>query len=156
MFRPKLLLYFWNLLLFILVSSAAAFAANGGMALEGVSISGAEDTPQDLPGVNGYDYVFPTKYEMDYFSSKGMNCIRVALMWERLQPQANGPLDPYYTGLMDDTIAYASSKGLSTVVDIHNHGAYYNQTVGVAGGVPNSVFADLWARLAARYKTIRK
>jgi Spy/CpxP family protein refolding chaperone len=42
---------------------------------------------------------------------------------------------------------------MSVIIDPHNYGAYFGTTVGVAGGHPNSMFADLWMRLANQYKS---
>ena len=127
-------------------------AAEGGMKYEGVSIAGAEWGAGEFPGINNYHYIFPNAGEIDYFKAKGMNIIRVPIMWERIQPTANGPLDPAYLGLLDQVVDYATAKGMWTVVELHNNGSYYHTTVGVPGGVPNSVFADLWSKLAMHYK----
>lgn len=148
----------WRLLAAVVFSvvlscwSGAAFAASGGMQLEGVNISGAEWGSR-IPGTYMIDYVFPTNAEMDYFAAKGMKVIRVPIMWERLQPQANGTFDSNYLGLLDSVISYASNtKGMRVIIDLHNYGAYYNVTLGVPGGQPNSIFANFWTQIASRYK----
>ena len=131
---------------------AAKAVGPTGMIYEGVNIAGAEFTPHAVPGTFLIDYVFPTDSEIDYFSAKGMECIRVPILWERLQPAANGELDAGYVARLDSSISKMTAKGMSVIVDVHNYGAYRNTTVGVPGGHPNSMFADLWSRLATRYK----
>lgn len=136
-------LLFWG-------SVNSANAGPAGMGLEGVNISGAE-WGQAIPGVYGVDYIFPNNSELDHFSSKGMTVIRVPFTWERLQPSPNGPFDQTYLARLDAVVAGATARGLSTVVDPHNFGAYQNVTIGVPGGQPNTMFADLWTRLATHY-----
>lgn len=122
------------------------------MHYQGVNISGAEWGEQNVPGTFGVHYIFPTNSEIDYFSSKGMKIIRVPILWERIQLNANGALDATYLGRLDAVINYATSKGLRTVIDLHNYGAYKGITVGVPGGHPNSMFANFWSQIAAKYK----
>jgi endoglucanase len=142
----------FSLLLLPLISVSSAKAASGGMQLEGVNISGAEWAPSQIPGTYMVHYIFPTNAEIDYFSSKGMKVIRVPILWERMQPQANGAFDSNYLGLLDSVINYSTSRGLRTIIDLHNYGAYRNITVGVSGGQPNSMFANFWSQMATRYK----
>jgi len=128
-----------------------AFAGGGGMALQGVNISGGEFNLTTVPGVYNTNYVYPSNSEIDYFSSKGLTVIRVPFSWERMQPTANGPITPAELARLDSVVAYATSKGLSTIIDPHNYGAYFGTTVGVPGGEPNTMFADFWSKMAAHY-----
>lgn len=130
----------------------SAQAAPTPMKYQGVNISGAEWASRKIPGRFDYDYIFPIPSEIDYFANKGMNIIRVPFLWERLQPIANGPFDATYLGRYDAVVAKATSRNLAVIVDPHNFGKYNGLLVGVPGGQPNSVFADLWTKLATRYK----
>ncbi|MBX9723531.1 MAG: glycoside hydrolase family 5 protein, partial [Candidatus Obscuribacterales bacterium] len=150
MIRLKLLLGFTALLVLPFLCANVAQAASGGMTLEGVNISGAE-WGQNIPGTFMVDYIFPTNTEIDYFFAKGMKVIRVPIMWERMQPTANGNFDTAYLGHLDSVIQYATSKGLKVIIDLHNYGAYRNVTVGVPGGNPNSMFANFWTQMATKY-----
>lgn len=152
MTRIKLFLCFIASMVLLLIAPGRALSANGGMVYEGVNISGAEWGESNIPGTFMVHYIFPTNAEIDYFSSKGMRVIRVPILWERLQPAANGTFDATYLGRLDAVINYATTKNLSTVIDIHNYGAYRGMTLGVAGGQPNSIFANVWTQLADRYK----
>ncbi|GEM_PF-3592732 len=111
MLLPKLLLLFLSALasLPLLLRAGAAFGGPAKMALEDVNISGAE-WGAAIPGVYGVGYMFPTATELDYFSSKGMIVIRVPFMWERMQPAANGPLDPTYLGRLDQVVSGAAAS----------------------------------------------
>ena len=121
-----------------------------GLPYRGVSLAGAEFSPHDLPGTHGTNYFYPTHAEVDYFSSIGMTVVRIPFLWERLQNQALQNFNTSELARLDDIVNYASGQGLHVLLDPHNYARYYNQTIGSAS-VPNSVFANLWSRLATRY-----
>lgn len=133
-----------------LVSVCPAFAE---MEYEGVNISGAEWAPYQQPGTFGVHYIYPRNEDVDYFQSKGMNIIRVPFLWERMQREANQALDATELSRLDAVVNYATGKGMAVIIDPHNYGAYKGQTIGTQGGHPNSVFTDLWVRLADHYKS---
>jgi len=120
-------------------------------AMHGINLAGAEFGTAK-PGVKGTDYVWPTTSEVDYFASKGMNTVRVGFLWERLQPTANGAFVPTYETDLNAIVVYATSKGLTVVLNPHNFARYYDGVVGTTQ-VPSSVFANLWSRLAVKYKS---
>jgi len=113
----------------------------------GVNLAGAAYSSSKLPGRYGYDYLYPKPAEVDYFTAQGMNTFRLSVLWERLQPALNGPLDEKELQRVQQFIAYAQGKGATTVLDIHNYGRYRGQEVG-SDAVPDAAFGDLWARLA--------
>lgn len=119
------------------------------MPFRGVNLAGAEFGTA-IPGVEGRDYEFPTPAEVDYFVGKGMNTFRIAFLWERIQPTANGALASTYASKLDSIVAYATSKGAFAIIEPHNFARYYGSVVGTTT-VPNGVMADLWKRLATRY-----
>ena len=139
--------------LWFLASVSAAIAGPSGMGLEGVNISGGEFNGTTVPGVYDTNYIYPSQFEISYFASKGMTVIRVPFSWERMQPTANGPLDPTELGRFDTVVNMATTAGLSVVADPHNYGAYYGTTIGVPGGQPNSMFANFWSQMATHYKS---
>lgn len=120
------------------------------MPYRGVNLAGAE-FGSALPGKDGVDYTFPTPSEVDYFRSKGLNTFRVGFKWERLQRAAYGGFDAAYLARLDAIVTYATSKGSYVILNPHNFARYYGATVG-STKVPSGAFADLWKRLAARYK----
>ena len=120
--------------------------------LRGVNLAGAEFGPGSLPGVFGADYTYPTASEVDWFMGKGMNVFRLPFLWERLQPTAEGPFDPQELARLRAFVDDAIGKGAHVVLDPHNYARYYDEVIGGGGNAPATVFADLWARLAAEFK----
>jgi len=131
-------------------TTALSTVPSGVMPYRGVNLSGA-DFGSALPGKEWFDYVFPTSAEVDYYLSKGMNTFRVGFQWERLQRTPRGALDTAYSTKLDALVRYATSKNAYVVLNPQNFGRYYGSPVGSAT-VPNAVFANLWSRLAAKYK----
>jgi aryl-phospho-beta-D-glucosidase BglC (GH1 family) len=121
----------------------------------GVNLSGAEYGPV-INARYGYDYIYPSNQEIDYYAFKQMKIIRVPLQWERMQPTLNGFLDPAELGRLKALVTYANSKGMMVVIDSHDYGfRNIGSTafeVGVAPEVPASALADFWGRVAAEFK----
>jgi endoglucanase len=124
-------------------------ASTTSLPYRGVNLSGGE-FGSALPGTEHVDYEWPTNAEVDYFMSKGMNTFRVNFQWERLQPVAQGELQPTYAAKLEALVAYATSKRATVLLNPQNFARYYGNTVGSAQ-VPSAVFADLWRRLALRF-----
>jgi len=131
---------------------AAGSASSAGVALTGVNIAGAEFNGARLPGRPNFDYVYPNAQEVAYFASKGVNVFRVPVLWERLQPALNAPLDRAELRRLQDTVAVMERSGASVIIDIHNYGRYRSGVVGGAS-VPLPAFGDLWSRLAITFGT---
>jgi endoglucanase len=49
-----------------------------------------------IPGQLWFDFPLIPNESIDYFATKGMNTIRVGLIWERAQPTLFGALDSTY------------------------------------------------------------
>lgn len=139
-----------NILAILLASLLAAPAAANNQ-LGGVNLAGAE-FGSAVPGTLNSDYTWPTTTELDYFHSKGMNVARVPFLWERMQPQINGPLDVTYLAALDALAAHAHAIGIRLILDPHNYARYGGQLIGSAQ-VPDAAFADFWSRLSSHYKT---
>jgi endoglucanase len=128
--------------------------------LHGVSIAGAEFTPNVLPGKPLQDYIFPTTQELDYYKQKGMDLIRVPFLWERMQPgliNKNNPnasvdrsFDPEYAKQMENLLVQTDQRGLKVVLDAHDYGRYNWQVVG-ASNITNDDFKQFWAQMAKNY-----
>ena len=157
----------FRLLVVGIIAAGVALQASSGAAqllFSGVNLSGAEFGAIPTPGntgVYGTDYTYPTKAEVDYFISKGMNTFRLPFRWERLQPTLDGALDNTELTRLNNFVSYATSHGAFVILDPHNFARYYpdpnnfeSSTQGLIGSasVPNSAFADLWSRLATDYK----
>ena len=120
------------------------------MSLVGVNLAGPAFAPQNVPGVLGTDYVYPTHNEVDYFASKGMNVFRLSFLMERLEPAQNGPFDAAELARIDDVVNYAGSKGIKVILDPHDFGQAYGNDIGSAG-TPASTLTNFNAKLAAHY-----
>ena len=119
--------------------------------LTGVNIAGAEFNGKTLPGVAGKDYFYPKPETIAHFASEGMNVIRLPFRWERIQPQLNGELDEAEYRRLAEAVHQATAKKLYVILDVHNYAAYQNKAIG-SPDVPVTAFADLWKRLAGKFK----
>lgn len=118
-----------------------------------VNLSGLEFNSGTLPGRPNWDYAVPSSSELDYYRSKGVNVIRLPLLWERLQPgllnaSINAALDPTYLALVRAIITAAAARKMFIIIDIHNYGGYGSHKIG-DGTLTNTMFADFWKRLAS-------
>jgi len=124
---------------------------SAGFKYVGTNEAGAE-FGSNIPGVVGTDYTFPTTSSIDYFVQNGMNTFRVPFLWERIQRTLNGPLDATYSASLDSTVNYiTNTKGVYVLIDVHNYARYNDAVLG--SGLAFSAFADLWTKLATRYKS---
>lgn len=117
-----------------------------------VNLSGLEFNSGTLPGRPGWDYGIPSSSELDYYRSKGINIVRLPVLWERMQPEllnspADAALDPTYLALVKNIIAAASLRKMYVLIDVHNYGGYSRHKIG-DGTLNSSMFADFWKRLA--------
>ena len=122
-----------------------------GASLQGVNLSGAEDSSSKLPGHYGKDYLYPNPGEVSYFTGKGMNVFRVPVLWERLQPALNGPLDDGEVSRLSGVVDAARQHGAAVIIDVHDYGRYRGTPIG-QGHVTAAAFADLWVRLANLFR----
>jgi len=117
----------------------------------GVNIASGTFAADKLPGEMFENYVYPENSTIDYFSSKGMNIIRLAALWERLQYQLMSPLHEPDMEKIDAIVGYARSKGMKTIIDVHNYAKYKGSVIGTRN-LPPQALADLWRRISLRYK----
>lgn len=116
----------------------------------GVNLSGAE-YGKAVGGVHGRDYTWPTTKTLDYYNGKGIRLIRLPFKWERIQPEAMGPLNDQELALLDKTIAAARERRMGLIIEPHNYCRYHGKLVG-GDEVSGEALKDLWVKLAARYK----
>ena len=125
----------------------ASATPGGAEPLRGINLSGAELGPDKLPGKPDTDYFYPSGDELARWAATGMNAVRLPVLWERLQPKFAGPLDKDEVARLQSAVREAGAHGLTTIVDLHDYGAYRGTRVGEPA-VPARAFADFWARLA--------
>ncbi|RST32320.1 glycoside hydrolase family 5 protein [Sphingomonas ginkgonis] len=128
-------------------SAGAQGAAGAPLRYTGVNLSSAEYNADKLPGEAGKDYVYPGTGTAAPFLAAGMNAVRVPVLWERLQPQPMGPLDPAELGRLDTAVRELGAFQLF-VIDIHNYARYRGKLL----AADDRSLTDLWHRLAEHYR----
>jgi endoglucanase len=136
--------------LVILFFTLLAISSAARLKYIGVNEAGAEFAPQNLPGVLGKDYIFPTTSSIDYFVSNGMNTIRIPFLWERYQPTFQS-VDQAYQKAFEEVVNYTTKAGAYALIDPHNYNRYRDQPIGTSS-VPVSAFRDFWIVLANRFR----
>ncbi len=132
-------------------TSQLAYPADTSVEYAGVNLPVAAFGADSVPGKFGTNYTYPQPSTLDYFASKGMNIVRVAVLWERLQHRMQGDLDNEEMRRLDAVINYAGSKGMRVILDVHNYARYYGLVIG-SKELPPDALADLWRRLGEKYK----
>ncbi len=122
------------------------------LARRGVILSGPEYGP--IPGRVGLDYIYPTATEIDHFLRRGMTTIALPFRWERLQPTARGPLAAAELSRLDATISAITTRGGTALLRLYGRPEAFGGVVGAS--LPDATFADLWSKLAARYKNNKR
>lgn len=114
--------------------------------LRGVNLAGAEFNTGKLPGKMFTDYTYPGTATLDYFRLKGMNLIRLPILWERHQPQAYGELDSANLTQLKKLVRYARQYDLCLLVDVHNYAKFLKQPLSSYES-PDALLFDFWRRL---------
>jgi endoglucanase len=107
-------------------------------------------SPQELPGKEGTNYVFPDSSYLDKWQKAGIRVVRFSILWERLQPTQLGEFDATYAARIDTFLDQAAKRKMRVIIDIHNYGRYYNQLIGTSA-VPTSAYKNLMERTALRW-----
>jgi endoglucanase len=77
--------------------------------------------------------------------------IRLPFLWERLQRAPRTPFDEDELERLDEAVDAARSADLRIILDPHNDGKYYGETIGSASvTIPD--YVDFLTRLAEHYK----
>lgn len=130
----------------------AATAQAAPLEWRGISLSGAEwGEKLPFPGTHGKDFVYPGVASTAYYQASGMNLMRIAFRWERLQPVLGGELDAAELARLREFVDGTTARGLQVLLDPHNYAAYKEVRVGTAE-LPIAAFADFWRRLALQFK----
>jgi endoglucanase len=135
----------------LLAATVSVPRAQTPLRLTGVNVAGAEFASKTLPGKAGTDYFYPTSKTIDHFAAKGMNAVRIPFLWERMQPTLGADLNTAELDRLATVVSQATSRGMTVILDVHNYAAYRRQPIGSAS-VPPDALADLWLRLAGRFK----
>lgn len=103
-----------------------------------------------IPGVENRNYVFPDASYLNKWQKAGIRVIRFGILWERLQPTANGAFASTYAQRIDTFLAQAAARDMGVIIDVHNYGRYYNKIIGTSA-VPTPAYQDLMKRIAQRW-----
>ncbi|ACA13105.1 glycoside hydrolase family 5 protein [Xylella fastidiosa subsp. multiplex] len=116
----------------------------------GINLAGPEFSPSNKPGVLYKDYLYPSASDYAYVVKKGMNIVRLPVLWERVQPTLNDALDATQLNLILNAVEQAKAQKLHIILDIHNYAKHNDELIG-SDNVPISAFADLWKRLSLQF-----
>jgi endoglucanase len=136
----------------VLAAALAMCAMRGalGKITVGINLSGMEEGGK-VPGKAYFDYAVPSVAEWEYFASKGIKLVRLPFKWERVQPNASGPLDEAYLGLIKTQLEMAHNNSMQVILDNHGFGSGYGEKLN-GNATSNKNFGDLWRRLALEFK----
>lgn len=99
----------------------------------------SDSDPWPMTGVNlagmefGYAF-FPDDKEAAYYASRGMKIVRLPVKWEYLQPVLGKPFDRKFLADMKKSVRSMESRGLVSIIDIHNYGKY-SRRVKISGAL---------------------
>lgn len=118
--------------------------------MRGLNLAGGEFAPERAPGLMGRDYVYPNADVAAPFLKAGMDTVRLPVLWERIQPD---PMSPLSDGEMQRVDASLDAlKGFrAVIIDVHNYARYKGVRLDQDPSGAAKL-ADLWTRLANRYK----
>ena len=92
---------------------------------KGPNLSGAEFNPGSGKRY-GYDYIYPTTKEIDYYASKGFGIIRMPFDLTRVYPIPYQELNTTEIIYMRLTVDHCLSRGMKVILDPHNYGFIYD------------------------------
>jgi endoglucanase len=150
---PLRCIRFCPLVLVVIAGLATVMELRAAPRFVGVNLAGAEFTPSQLPGIYNTHYTYPTTAEVDYFTGKGMNIIRLPFRWERLQHSLDAAFDSAEFTRLHNFVNYVTSRGTFVILDPHNYGRYYNTNVIGTPQLPITALSNFWSRLATIYRT---
>lgn len=135
----------------LFAQSQSPVGTKQSVSLTGVNIAGAEFGHDQVPGIFGQDYFYPKPSSIDDYAAKGMNIIRLPVLWERLQRPLETNLDETEMQLIDAVVSYATSKEMKIIIDVHNYAKYSGSVIGTPS-LPPAALGELWRQIAVRYK----
>lgn len=99
------------------------------------------------PGNNGIA-------QMQHFTTADkLNAYRLPIGWQYLvKHQLGGALDTTIVAAYDKLVQGCLATGALCIIDLHNYARWNGAIVG-QGGPTNAQFADVWSKLAAKYKS---
>lgn len=139
---------------FFLISLLSLFYTGTSRAdpIPGINFPGPAIAAHVQPGQINVNYHFPSEGDIKAYSEFGFKIIRLAISWERLQPELGEPFDADYLARMDKFMQQAQKYGVVVLLDVHNYGRYKGELIG-SEAVPIEAFETLWSGIAQHYKS---
>lgn len=126
-----------------------AESARAAAPMAGINLAGGEFNSRRKPGAYGKDYIYPSAKTASPFLKSGMQIVRVPVLWERIEQQPNGTLDPAEMRRLDR--AFAQLAGFRIIVlDLHNYGRLRGTRLDQMDGGAERL-ARTWSNLASHY-----
>jgi aryl-phospho-beta-D-glucosidase BglC (GH1 family) len=109
------------------------------------------------PGRYGQDYGYETGSTYSDLAARGVRLVRLAVIWERLQPVPFGALAPEELRRVRTALEHARQAHLAVIIDLHGYGDF-----ALGGGargpirrmalgspqLPTAALADFWTRMS--------
>ncbi|MTI62579.1 glycoside hydrolase family 5 protein [Methylophaga sp.] len=129
-------------------------AADDHATLKGINFPGPAIAGHVYPGTINKNYHFPSATDVKTYAESGFDMIRLAITWERLQPELGQPFATDYLRRVQDFVQEAAKHDLRVVIDVHNYGKYKGQLIGT-DAVTTEDFEKLWYGLAEHFRDDR-
>ncbi|KAF2994985.1 hypothetical protein E8E13_003806 [Curvularia kusanoi] len=138
------------------VAAAAGTSASGKTQYAGVNIAGF-DFGCDTSGSCSGGYVDPGSNgiaQMKHFATDDkLNIFRLPFGWQYMVKNTlGGDLDATFFAAYDKLVQGCLATGAMCIIDLHNYARWNGAIVG-QGGPTNAQFADVWSKLATKYKS---
>jgi hypothetical protein len=131
-----------------------------------------------LRGVNVYSLIFAGRQDdvtilgepassYEYLASRGVDIVRLAVPWQRLQEIPPGgtaadgleqPIDEDYLDVVAEEVGRAADAGIRTILDLHNGctypwgaGPFVEGSLRCGQGITEQHVIDVWTALAERF-----
>jgi endoglucanase len=120
----------------------------------GINLPSGSFNDQQIPGVYGRDYIYPSVKDLAYYAQNGFTVIRLPYLWERLQHSLFGPLDAAELGRIKTVVAAAHALKMRVILSPHNFGRYHMNGEPIligTGSVSTGSFADFSHRVAIAF-----
>ena len=126
--------------------------------LRGINIMDMGTGGSVLPGKKDYNYTTISKASIQALKDRGLQVLRLPFLWERVQYNLNGTLEPVYLGYIIQALKDCNEVGMKAILDMHNYARYTkNGTVTIFGqsnAPTKEQYGDAWKRIAAAVKAV--
>ncbi|AYC99521.1 glycoside hydrolase family 5 protein [Neorhizobium sp. NCHU2750] len=151
-----------------LLAAIAVLAGSAGPVAEATDFQYGRGV--NLVGNHGFysgSTTWATPAGMNYYLGKGMRVFRIVVAWEWIQPKLGGELDPTVVAALQKETDFLTGAGATVIIDIHNfmrRDLNFDKrpsrpvpekqvVIGEDPAVPATQFADLWVKIAQKFKS---